>query len=212
MRFVVIICSLMLGALPAAAMTNVTVTKSGPKAPSAAETPTAKGADARPEKKAVPLSPEQIEHRKFTGEQSLPQAVLQRSPLGLQILGFRHGGGGRMLVKFRNLTKSSVSVDGTKIRGVDYYTKRIFEGEATSGAYIDAGETREVLVGLIGTTSSPLAISWSGTNVWIDFDGKLYRSSDEAVAARTAVVQKARQDSRKAVLSPVNQGSVPVQR
>lgn len=158
---------------------------------------------------AKPASDARVAAQKFQQEQRTPAAQLARSPQGLLIERFTYGEGGRVYVTLRNLTSSTISVDGTKLRALDYFTRRVFSGESTSGYYVEAGRSRAVLIGFIGYTETPLALCWAGAEIWVDMRGALYSAVDDVVAVRRAAQVKADQEYRKSMLSPVKPGYQP---
>ncbi len=168
-------------------------------------------------KKTAPASLPDEEKKARAAEAELqrsyasPIAQAARSPHGLLIVGFTRDGSG-VAVKLKNLTASSTSVDGTKLRGLIYDT----QGEVTGGAAgfisIDPGKTAVVKIGFIGNSRPIAALAWADVSAWTDPAGAVYADAtaflERERERRTAIAIKSR--AKTSPLVPVKAGYVPV--
>lgn len=114
--------------------------------------------------------------------QSAPAARLARSNDGLLLTGYSSSGG-TIMVQVKNISGSPKSFDSSRLVG--HAAGYEYPAGAASGYVIKPGETASIPVGFIGRGSGFVALTWSGSEVWITADGQLYPSVAEAQAVAT---------------------------
>lgn len=148
-----------------------------------------------------PLSPAQKE---FLEQQATREAIAARSPEGFVILSFKRGLNGEFLVTLGNITGSTATLDGTKLRVLDYWSGRVYQGESTSGFSFPAGASRQLALRFVGNPSGMVALQWAGTEVWTDYSGRTFRTSGEIIAQARPEAQRAKRMKRKPLIIPVD--------
>lgn len=143
-----------------------------------------------------------------------PAAQLARSPDGLLILSFTPQSRDAVRVRLKNITKSSVSVDGSKLRAYLYDTQTVTPGSMSGSMLLAPGEQREVTITLQGANRWPTAIGWSGAAAWTTSKGEIYADTAALLQAEKAA-RIAATNRRLAAESPlvqVKEGFVPKQK